>query len=118
MTNARRGDVVWVGFPTRDVRGWKRMPAVLLKEPEVAARFGNALLVPISSRTDLGGPTRILVRAGMLEAKEMGLVEDSRIFIDEVGGVPSAWVGQRVGRCPFIREIDGVLKALLRFLTA
>ena len=104
---------MWVGFPTRDVRGWKRRPAVLLTEPEVAGRFGNALLVPISSRTDHDGPTRILVRAGTPEAKEMGLVEDSRIFIDEVGGVPSAWVAQRVGRCLFIREIDEVLKALL-----
>ena len=107
--------MVWVGFPTRDVRGWKRRPAVLLTEPEVASRLGNALLVPISSRTDLDAPTRILVNGGSPEAREMGLIEDSRIFIDEVGGVPTAWVAQRVGRCPFMREIDQVLRDLLCF---
>lgn len=96
MKNLRRGDVVWVGFPTRDVKGWKRRPAVLLTAPDVATRYENALLVPISSRTDMDGPTRILVKAGTPEGREMGVVEDSRIFIDEIGGVPSAWIAGRV----------------------
>ncbi|MDE1822321.1 MAG: type II toxin-antitoxin system PemK/MazF family toxin [Euryarchaeota archaeon] len=115
MSNLSRGDVVWVSFPApHQPKGFKRRPGLLLTEPAAAEKLGYAVLVPVSSRVDLVRPLSILVAMDSPEGRQMGILTDSRLFVGELGGVSWFAVEGRLGTCPLLAKIDGVVQELVR----
>lgn len=108
----KRGDVVLVAFPNRDGITTKRRPALVLQSNSLADRLDTVVVAAISSRTDLKGPTRILVPLASPEGRAAGLVQDSQVFVDELRSVGRWQVARVLGHYPAMREVDRSLRLL------
>jgi hypothetical protein len=68
-----------------------------------------------SFTTNLGdrGVTRIPVHVGSPEAREMGITRESLLCLDDLETIPPWRVLERTGHCPFMDEVDRILRRLI-----
>ncbi len=111
--NLRRGDVVYVGVPTTDATGVRRRPALIVQDATLTTAFPNVLVAGITSRISNRGPGRIFVRFQSPEGREMGLLQDSLITLDNLATVGRWMITKVHGTCPIMAEVDEALRTVL-----
>ncbi len=111
--NLRRGDVVYVGVPTTDATEIRRRPALVVQDATLSTAFPNVIVAGITSRIEKRGPGRIFVRAQSPEGREMGLLRDSLITLDNLATVGRWMITDIRGTCPILSEADEGLRTVL-----
>lgn len=108
----KRGDIVLVAFPNRDGLTVKRRPALVVQSNSLSDRLSTIVVAAISSRTDLRGPTRILVSRESPEGRAGGPIQDSLIFIDELRSVATWQIASILGHYSAMGDGDRALRLL------
>lgn len=111
--NLRRGDVVYVGVPTTDATEVRRRPALIVQDALLSTAFPNLIVAGITSRVASRGPGRIFVRAQSPEGREMSLLKDSLVTLDNLATVGRWMVTEVHGTCPIMAEADKALRTIL-----
>jgi mRNA interferase MazF len=111
--NLRRGDVVYVGFPTTDATEVRRRPALIVQDAMLNTAFPNVIVVGITSKIANRGPGRIFVRVQSPEGREMGLLKDSLVTVDNLATVGRWMIIEVRGTCPIMAEVDEALRTIL-----
>ena len=83
-----------------------------MQDPSVRGPTGTVIVAGITSTRRAHGPLRIVVAADSLEGRQMGLVRDSAIALDDLTRIPEAFLFRHVGSCPWMREVEGILRRL------
>jgi mRNA interferase MazF len=112
----KRGDVVLAIFPHGSGTPAKRRPALVVQADFYNQRISNVLLVPITSNlARQSDPAHYLIDASIAEGKQSGLHQNSLVSCLNVGVVPIALVGPKIGElsAAAMKSIDGCLKAAL-----
>ncbi len=109
----RRGDVIYVGSPTTDGLEIRRRPAVLVQDPHLVTAFPNLIVVPLTTKVERRGPGRIAVASRSPEGREMGIMRDSLITLDNLVTVGRYMVVDVIGWCPIMAEVDEGLRTIL-----
>ena len=112
MSEPRRGEVVRVPLLSADRTRYLLHPALVIQDPQLKGPFDKLLVAAITSRVRRS-PTRILVETGSPDAAEMGLRLTSQVCLDDLSAVPT-FAMQVVGGCPFMGDVDGLLRRILR----
>ena len=111
--NLRRGDVVYVGVPTTDATEVRRRPALVIQDANLSTAFPNVIVAGVTSRIERRGPGRIFVRAQSPEGREMGLLRDSLVTLDNLATVGRWMITEIRGTCPIMAEVDEALRTVL-----
>ena len=112
----KRGDVVLAIFPHASGTPGKRRPALVVQADYYNQRISNVLLAPITSNlARQSDPAHYLIDVSSAEGKQSGLHQSSIVSCLNVGVVPVALVGPKIGElsATAMKSIDGSLKAAL-----
>jgi mRNA interferase MazF len=112
----KRGDIVLALFPHASGTPSKRRPALVVQADFYNQRISNVLLAPITSNlTRHTDPAHYFIDVSTLDGKQSGLHQNSLVSCLNVGVVPAAIVGPKIGEltAQAMREIDDCLKAAL-----
>ena len=112
----QRGDVVLALFPHVSGTPAKRRPALVVQADFYNQRISNVLLAPITSNlARRNDAAHYFIDVSTPEGKQSGLNHNSLISCLNVGVVPVAVVGPKIGELspPAMSQIDACLKAAL-----
>jgi mRNA-degrading endonuclease toxin of MazEF toxin-antitoxin module len=116
-TNLRRGDVVRVLFrnldpklPSLPVKG---RPALVIQNDQVQGPYNRWVMASFTTNVAARGKTRIFVEKRSREAHEMGLTKDCLLCLDDLETIPPWRILQVSGSCPFMDDVDPILRNLL-----
>jgi mRNA interferase MazF len=80
MTKCDVGDVVLVRYPFTDLTSTKKRPAVILSPSDYAGRFGDVVVVPLTSRAEQDSRSRSLNGAPPVCANRPGSNRSSELY--------------------------------------
>jgi mRNA interferase MazF len=112
----QRGDIVLALFPHTSGKPSKRRPALVVQADFYDQRISNVLLAPITSNLARSNDTaHYLIDIATPDGKRTGLNQNSLVSCLNVGVVPLAVVGPKLGELasPAMLKIDECLKAAL-----
>ncbi len=117
-TNYNRGDVVIVPFPfvTSEGASQKARPALIISDHSIDRRFGDLIMVGITSRTVKNlKELEYRIVSGTEDFKYSGLIQTSVVRCDYIMTVPRGIVARRLGHLPdkTMKKIDKKLKLSL-----
>ena len=109
-----RGDVVLVLFPDSDLRTAKRRPALVVQADGLNTGLSQSIVAMITSNMSRAGhPSRVAVPQASPQGRQMGLLTDSVIMIDNLATVLDNEIDRTIGRCKDTREADAALRHTL-----
>ena len=109
----KRGDVVLTLFPNTQTNTFKKRPALIVQADGVKSQFNQTILVPITSKLNRMGATRIQVVMDSHDGRSMGIRQDSIIAIDNLSTVSNMAIDKRLGFYPDMKMVDEILKNVL-----
>ena len=113
----RRGDVVGVLFRNVDPRlpplPRHGRPALIVQDPAVQGPHLRWVMASFTTNLEDRGTTRIPVHRDSPEAREMGIMRESLLCLDDLETIPPWRVLERTGHCPFMDEVDRILRKLI-----
>jgi mRNA interferase MazF len=109
----RRGQVVLVIYPDSNLRTFKRRPALVVQDDQVATGLSQRIVAMITSNLSRIGPTRVPVRRASRPGRMMGLLSDSIIVTDNLATVLEREIDRVLGRCPDMATVDRALALTL-----
>ena len=110
MISYKRGDVVLVIFPNSDQKTYKKRPALVVQNHEVATDFEQLILALITtSPAAYDGPTRIEVEKETRHGRRMSILHDSKIVLDNLATTKTKAIERRLGTCGLMKEVDDAL---------
>lgn len=113
----RRGDVVRVLFrnldPHRPDEPFKTRPALVLQGEGVQGPYTRWVMASFTTNLEAKSSTRIFVGGKRAEAREMGLARDCMLCLDDLETIPPWRVVSIVGRCPFMDQVDPILRRVV-----
>jgi mRNA interferase MazF len=115
----KRGDIVLALFPHASGTPAKRRPALVVQADFYNQKISNILLAPITSNlTRRNDAAHYFIDISTPDGKRTGLNQDSLVSCLNVGVVPMALVGPKIGELTpaAMRTIDGCLKAAMGIL--
>ena len=107
----RRGDVVLVNFPNSNLKTYKKRPALIVQDDGIATDLPQRIVVCITSKRSRTGRTRIEMRQHSEPGRQMGLLTDSVIMLDNLATVQDRAIDRELGSCPLMHEVEDRLKA-------
>ena len=107
-----RGDVVLAPFPNADMQSYKNRPALIVQSDKLTTTYNDKLVVCITSNLNKIGPTRIPVSSQSPEGKQMGLLMDSTIIVDNIATLQSKEIVKKIGSCS--NSVQANIDAALR----
>lgn len=109
-----RGDVVLCAYPNSDLRTAKRRPALVVQADRLDTGIAQTILVMITTNPGRAGhPSRVVVQAGSPTARNMGLVSDSVVMMDNLATVLNNEIYGVIGTCDIMPVIDTALRHTL-----
>jgi mRNA interferase MazF len=111
-----RGDVVLALFPHASGTSAKRRPALVVQADFYNRKISNFLLAPITSNlARQGDPAHFFIDVTAPDGQHSGLNQNSLVSCLNVGVVPVAVVGPKIGELTpaAMVQIDACLKAAL-----
>ena len=117
-TNYNRGDIVIVPFPfvTSEGASQKARPALIISDHSIDGRFGDLIMVGITSRIVKNmKETEYRIVRGTEDFKYSGLIKTSVVRCEYIMTVPRGLVARRLGHLPdkTMKKIDKKLKLSL-----
>lgn len=110
----RRGDVVLVRFPNSDLVTYKKRPALIVQNPEVACDLAQLVAAEITTSAAVAqGPTRIQVEKETRHGRRMHLLTDSMIVADNLATIPLKAIEKSIGSCGLMEDVDRALMLTL-----
>ena len=112
----KRGDVVLALFPHASGTPAKRRPALVVQADFYNQKIGNVLLAPITSNlARQSDPAHFFIDVRAPDGQRTGLNQNSLVSCLNVGVVPVAVVGPKIGELTpaAMVQIDTCLKAAL-----
>lgn len=108
----RRGDVINVLFPNSDLTSVKKRPALVVQADEPFPGSTQRIVACITSNMGRVGRTRIAVKKNTVAGREMGILSDSVIVVDNLATVRDQEVDKVIGKYPTMAKVDEALKVL------
>ena len=117
-TNYNRGDIVIVPFPfvTSEGASQKARPALIISDHSIDGRFGDLIMVGITSRIVKNmKETEYRIVSGMEDFKHSGLIKTSVVRCEYNMTMPRELAARRLGHLPdkTMKKIDKKLKLSL-----
>ena len=109
MTSYDAGDVVLVHYPFTDLTSLKKRPAVILSPQAYTARFGDVVLMPLTSQPD---PDAALA---LSQWQASGLLKPTWMK-PIIGTLSTRLIERHLGKLPIAD--DGCVKAALAIVMA
>jgi mRNA interferase MazF len=107
MTNYDAGDIVLVHYPFTDGTSLKRRPAVIVSPQEYTARFGDVVLMPLTSQREQD------TALALTQWKASGLIKPTWIK-PIIGTLSTRLIEKRLGQ--LAASDNSCVKAALRVL--
>lgn len=114
MTPCRRGEVILVKFPNANLVTYKKRPALVVQDEAIDTGLPQRIVACITSNLRRTGVTRIHVSLDSPEGRQMGLLMDSVIVIDNLVTVQDQAIERVIGSCPMMLDVEGALRVLFR----
>lgn len=108
----RRGDVLLVRFPNSERVTYGKRPALVVQADGPFPGADRRLVACITSNRSRVGQTRIVVDKNSATGREMRLLMDSVIVVDDLATVFDDEVDKVMGRCPAMTKVENALKVL------
>jgi mRNA interferase MazF len=108
----RRGDVLLVRFPNSDRLTYRKRPALVVQADDPFPGADRRLVACITSNLSRFGQTRIPIEKNSAAGRNMGLLMDSVIVVDDLATIYDDEVDKVMGRCPVMAKVDDALKVL------
>lgn len=108
----RRGDVLLVRFPNSDLITYKKRPALVVDADHQFLGPTRRLVVCITSNLSRLGRTRIRINVNTATGRQMGLLSDSVIVVDDLAAIKDDEVDQVLGTCAKMPDVEDALRAL------
>lgn len=108
----RRGDVLLVRFPNSDRVTYKKRPALVVQADAPFPGTDRRLVACVTSNLKRTGRTRIHVAKSSAAGRQMGLLADSVIVVDDLATVFDYEVDKKIGSCPEMSNIETALRVL------
>lgn len=90
MTSYKRGDVILVLYPNSDLQTYKKRPALVVQADELNTQISQRIVALITSNLNRTGETRVRIYKNSSVCKQMGLITDSIVMVDNLATVQSA----------------------------
>lgn len=110
MTNYKRGDVILVLYPNSDLLTYKKRPALVVQADDVNTQIPQRIVALITSNLNRTGATRVRIYNNSSVSKQMGLVTDSVVMVDNLATIQDREVDRVIGDCPIMAQVDIALK--------
>ncbi|HAC63723.1 MAG TPA: transcriptional regulator [Cyanothece sp. UBA12306] len=110
MTTFNWGDVILVRFPNADFVTYKKRPALIVQSNSLNTGLKQKIVVPITSNLKRKGNTRIRIDQESSIGRQMGLVMDSVIIVDNLATVLEREIDKKIGTCPIMKAVSDALK--------
>ena len=112
MTNYKRGDVILVLYPNSDLQTYKKRPALVVQSDDVDTQISQRIVALITSNLKRTGVTRVRIYKNSSVCKQMGLVKDSVVMVDNLATVQDREVYRVIGDCPIMEQVDIALRKI------
>ena len=112
MTNCERGDVILVLYPNSDLQTYKKRPALVVQSDDVDTQISQRIVALITSNLKRTGATRVRIYKNSSVCKQMGLVKDSVVMVDNLATVQDREVYRVIGDCPIMEQVDIALRKI------
>lgn len=113
MTSYKRGDVILVRFPNSDLVTYKKRPALVVQADDIRTELPQKIVALITSNLRRTGETRVRVEKDSDAGKQMGLIFDSVVILDNLVTVGDLQVDRVIGSCPIMEQVDAALRRVL-----
>ncbi|MHB1034688.1 MAG: type II toxin-antitoxin system PemK/MazF family toxin [Pirellulales bacterium] len=109
-----RGDVVLVLFPDSNLRTAKRRPALVVQSDGIQTGLSQTIVAMITSNSARAGyPSRVPVARFSPEGRQMGLLADSVVVVDNLATVLDDEIDRVIGHRRDMRQVDTALRHTL-----
>ncbi len=106
MTDYKRGDVVLVLYPNSDLQTYKKRPALVVQSDDVDTQISQMVVALITSNLNRTGAMRVRIYKNSSVCKQMGLMTDSVVMVDNLATVQDREVDRVIGDCPIMEQVD------------
>ncbi len=106
MTNYKRGDVILVLYPNSDLQTYKKRPALVVQSDDVDTQISQMVVALITSNLNRTGAMRVRIYKNSSVCKQMGLMTDSVVMVDNLATVQDREVDRVIGDCPIMEQVD------------